>query len=105
MKKLYIILALVSSFALNAQNYGRVIVYTKENLGFLISFNGVRWSNEFASKVVSNYMEDTDYKVRLWFPRSTAPINFNITSSPGYETVYMLKKDQYDAYVLNLKVK
>ncbi|MBK7669407.1 MAG: DUF4476 domain-containing protein [Sphingobacteriaceae bacterium] len=105
MKKLFTILALVSSIVLNAQSYGRVTVYSNAGQQFLISFNGVRWSNNYQSKAVLEYAEDNDYKVRLWFPRNTSPINFNITSTPGYETIYILEKDQYDAYVLTLESK
>lgn len=104
MKKLYIILALVSCFVMNAQNYGKITVYSKDQ-SFLISFNGVRWSNDYSNKTVLNYAEDNDYKVRVWFPRNTNPINFNITSTPGYETIYILEKDQYDAYALTLESK
>lgn len=105
MKKLYIILALVSSLVLNAQNYGKITVYSKDNQSFLISFNGVRWIGDYRSKVVLDHAEDNDYKVKVYFPRNNNPINFNITSTPGYETIYILEKDQYDAYALTLESK
>lgn len=105
MKKLFTILALVSVLSLGAQSYGRITVLSKENQPFLISFNGVRMSNDYSTKVVLEYAEDNDYKVRLWFPRNNSPINFNITSTPGYETVYVLEKDQYDAFALTLESK
>ena len=105
MKKLFILLAFVSSFVMNAQNYGRIIVYSKSGQQFLISFNGVRLSNDYTSKAVLNYGEDVDYKVRLWFPRTNAPINFNVAGGAGYETVYVLEIDQYGAYALTLESK
>ena len=105
MKKLYIILALISTFVIEAQNYGKITVYSKDNQTFLISFNGVRWSNDWHNKAVVEYADETDYRVKVWLPRNTNPINFNITSSPGYETVYILEKDQYDAYALTLESK
>ncbi|MBP7808426.1 MAG: DUF4476 domain-containing protein [Bacteroidia bacterium] len=105
MKKLFTILALVSSIVLNAQSYGKITIYSKDNQSFLISFNGARWINEYRSKVVLEYAEDNDYMVKLWFPRNNNPINFQITSTPGYETIYILEKDQYDAYALTLESK
>lgn len=105
MKKLFTLLALVSVLVLDAQNYGRITVYSKENQSFMISFNGVRWINDYKTKVVLEYADEADYKVKLWFPRNNFPINFNITSTPGFETVYTLDKDQYGAYALNLESK
>lgn len=105
MKKLFTLLALVFVFAANAQNYGRITVYSKANQSFLISFNGVRWSNDYKTKIVLEYAEDNDYLVKVWLPRNSFPINFNITSTPGYETVYLLEKDQYSAYALTLESK
>lgn len=105
MKKLFTILAIISSLALGAQNYGKITVYSKDNQSFLISFNGVRWTNDFKTKVVLEYAEDNDYKVKLWLPRNNFPINFNISSTPGYETVYVLERDQYNAYALTLESK
>jgi hypothetical protein len=104
MKKLFTLLALVSAFVMDAQNFGKITVYSKDQ-SFLISFNGVRWSNEYINKIVLNYAEDNDYKVKIYLPRNAYPINFNITSTPGYETIYVLEKDQYDAYALTLESK
>jgi len=105
MKKLFTLLALVSVFAMNSQNYGKVTVYGKDGQSFIISFNGVRLINNYQSKIVMEYAENNDYSVRVWLPRNTNPINFNITNSPGYETVYVLEKDQYDAYALTMESK
>lgn len=104
MKKLFTILALVSAFVMDAQNFGKITVYSKDQ-SFLISFNGVRWSNDYTNKIVLDYAEDNEYKVKVYFPRNNYPINFNITSTPGYETIYILEKDQYDAYALTLESK
>lgn len=105
MKKLFTLLLIFSAFAMNSQNHGKVTVYGKDGQSFIISFNGVRLINDYQPKVVLEYAENTDYAVRVWLPRNTSPINFNITSSPGYETVYVLEKDQYDAYALTLESK
>lgn len=98
-------MALVSVFVVNAQNYGKITIYSKDNQFFLVSFNGVRWHNDYKTKAALEYAEDNDYKVKLWLPRNNYPINFNITSTPGFETVYTLDKDQYGAYALNLESK
>lgn len=91
-----------SLFKINAQNAGKVVVYTSLNQPFLISLNGVRVVNQYNTKFTFEALEDNDYKARIWFQGAQFPINFNIQSAPGYESVFQLNKDQYGAYTLNL---
>lgn len=105
MKKIILLLAFLTATCIKAQNFGKITVYSKTNQAFMMSFNGVRCSNDFSTKITLDYADETDYRVKLWLPSLSYAINFNITGTPGYETVYLLEKDQYGAYALTMESK
>lgn len=104
MKKLILFLVLAVS-GLNAQNYGKVVIYTKLNMPFLSAMNGVRLSNQYQLKNTYEYLEENNYSVKIWFQGFQFPINFNVAGSPGYESIFVIEKDNLGAYALTLESK
>lgn len=102
MKKLLLIIGLALVLTGHSQTHGKVVVYTNLNQSFLVSLNGIRLSNQYATKSTFEFAEENDYRVKVWFQGAQYPLNFNLQSTPGYESVYQIAKDQYGAYILNL---
>lgn len=101
MKK--IIIALICSVSLlQAQNYGKIRIYTQLNQPFMASLNGVRVNNQFGQQTSFNYLEDASYQLKVWFASAQYPINLSVNNTIGYENVYLLQKDQIGAYVVTL---
>ncbi|MBL7896713.1 MAG: DUF4476 domain-containing protein [Bacteroidia bacterium] len=102
MKKSITILFLFAIQFIYAQNFGKVIIYTSTNQPFMVSLNGIRLSNQYAVKSTFEFAEENEYRTKVWVQGNQYPINFNIQSTPGYESTYQLGKDQYGAFTLNL---
>lgn len=102
MKKLFTFCFILFSMAVLAQNFGKVIIYTNTNQPFMVSLNGIRLSNQYAVKTTFEFAEENEYRTKVWVQGNQYPINFNIQSTPGYESTYQLGKDQYGAFTLNL---
>lgn len=102
MRKLFILVFVLISMAILAQNFGKVIIYTNTNQPFMVSLNGIRLSNQYAVKSTFEFAEENEYRTKVWVQGNQYPINFNIQSTPGYESTYQLGKDQYGAFTLNL---
>lgn len=102
MKKSITILFLFAIHFIYAQNFGKVIIYTNTNQPFMVSLNGIRLSNQYAIKSTFEFAEENEYRTKVWVQGNQYPINFNIQSTPGYESTYQLGKDQYGAFTLNL---
>ncbi len=102
MKKSITILFLFAIHFIYAQNFGKVIIYTSTNQPFMVSLNGIRLSNQYAVKSTFEFAEENEYRTKVWVQGNQYPINFNIQSTPGYESTYQLGKDQYGAFTLNL---
>lgn len=102
MKKLFTLFFVLISMAILAQNFGKVIIYTNTNQPFMVSLNGIRLSNQYAVKSTFEFAEENEYRTKVWVQGNQYPINFNIQSTPGYESTYQLGKDQYGAFTLNL---
>ncbi|MBN8693265.1 MAG: DUF4476 domain-containing protein [Bacteroidetes bacterium] len=102
MRKLFTLVFVLISMAILAQNFGKVIIYTNTNQPFMVSLNGIRLSNQYAIKSTFEFAEENEYRTKVWIQGNQYPINFNIQSTPGYESTYQLGKDQYGAFTLNL---
>ncbi len=102
MKNLLILLSLFTAITFNAQNHGKVIIYTNLNQPFLVSLNGVRVSNQYLTKTIFDYVEDAECKVKVWFQGAQYPVNFVVQNATGFESMYQLAKDNFGAFTLNL---
>ncbi len=105
MKKIALLFLCLIFLQGKAQNYGRVVFKTNLNKTFMVSLNGVRTSNTYYVKTTFDYLEDNDYKAKVYIWGLPSPINFNVNNAPGYETVYVLGNDQYGGYALSLESK
>lgn len=105
MKKIITLLFILNFSFCFSQNFGKVVIESKSGLAFLMSMNGVCPSDQPATKYVFNFLDETNYKVKIWFPGSAIAATLNINNTSGYETVYELKKDQYGSFILDLESK
>lgn len=90
------------STIITAQNHGKIVVFTNLNQPFMVSLNGIRVTNQYTTKTTFDFVEDNEYKVKVWFQGAQYPVNFNLQNTPGYESLYQLAKDNFGAYTLNL---
>lgn len=102
MKKLFTLFFILISAVIFGQSFGKIIIYTNTNQPFMVSLNGIRLSNQYSVKTTFEFAEENEYRTKVWVQGNQYPINFNIQSTPGYESTYQLGKDQYGAFTLNL---
>lgn len=105
MKQILTLLFILSFSFCFSQNFGKVVIESKSGIAFLMSINGVCPSDQPATKYVFNFLDETNYKVKIWFPGSAIAAVLNINNTLGYETVYELKKDQYGSFILDMESK
>lgn len=102
MKKIITLSLVLFGLILNAQNHGKVIIYTNLNQPFLVSLNGIRVNNQYLTKTTFDYVEESECKVKVWFQGAQYPVNFVIQNATGFESMYQLAKDNFGAFTLNL---
>src|SRR5688572_30152161 len=100
------IIALMAG-VLNAQNPGKLIIRNADNSypGIIVSLNGIRLTNEYRSTVCYDYLDDSNYKVRILQSGSAKPLSFVVSCSPNYISKYILNKDNGGNYALVLESK
>lgn len=102
MKSIFFIGAILLYNSVFGQSHGKIVINSQVNQPIMVSLNGVRISNQYIMKSVFEYADENDYRARIWVQGLNYPVNFNLQSSVGYETVYSLSKDQYGAYNISL---
>lgn len=95
------------TFNIKAQDYGRVVIRNASTSypPFIVSINGVRFSNNYDSKIAFNYLDERIYKIKLLQSGSGNILNFNLTSEPKYISKYVINADAYGNYSLLLESK
>lgn len=105
MKQFIALVLGLTAFGIRAQDCGRVIIHTNMSQPFSVSLNGVRPVSNYALKSTFDCLEDMNYKVKIWLPNTLNPVLLNLNSAPGYESIYILNKDNYGSLVLTLESK
>lgn len=92
---------------MHGQDVGRVIIKNGATNfpKFIISINGVRLSNEYNSTISFNYLDESNYRIKVLQSGSTNVLTFMLASSPNYISKYIITKDNYGAYGLILESK
>lgn len=66
----------------------------------LISVNGVRPSNKYASTVTCDGLDESNYNVKVWTKGSFSSSSYKINITNDYSYVYVYQKDNYNNYTL-----
>lgn len=92
---------------MHGQDVGRVIIKNGATNfpKFIISINGVRLSNEYNSTISFNYLDESNYRIKVLQSGSTNVLTFMLASAPNYISKYIITKDNYGAYGLILESK
>lgn len=108
MKMNVLFFAALFSFVIQAaaQDVGKVIIRNGGNYPkFIVSLNGIRLSNEYGSQVSFDYLDESNYRVKILQAGSHNLLSFMLNSSPNYISKYILTKDNYGNYSLILESK
>jgi hypothetical protein len=101
------IFAISVTFSLQAQNFAKLIIRNSSSAypPFIISLNGIRINQNYASSVTADYLEDNEYRLKLLQSGTSGVINFTISTLPNYVSKYVLLKDSYGNFTLLLESK
>ncbi len=92
---------------INAQDAGKIVIsngsvnYPK----FIASLNGVRLANDYNLTTVFNYLDETNYKVKILQAGSVNVLSFIVNSTPNYISKYLIDKDNMGNYSIVLESK
>lgn len=107
MKVFYLALILSITGIINAQDIGKIVIRNANinNPKFIVSLNGIRQNNLYVPEISFDFLDDYNYRVRILQMGVNGSLNFNITNTPNYVSVYVLNKDAYGNYALILESK
>lgn len=93
--------------AAKAQDLGKVVIRNASEAypKFIVSLNGVRLLNDYAAVVTFDYLDETNYKVKILQAGATRPLVFTLSSAPKYTSRYMISRDNAGNYALVLESK
>lgn len=107
MKAIYLALILSITGIIRAQDIGKIVIRNANinNPKFIVSLNGIRQNNLYVPEISFDFLDDYNYRVRILQMGVNGSLNFNVTNTPNYVSVYALNKDAYGNYALILESK
>jgi hypothetical protein len=107
MKTLYLALILGITGFIKAQDIGKIVIRNANitNPKFIVSLNGIRQNNFYTTDISFDFLDEYNYRVKILQMGVNGTLNFNITNTPNYVSVYALNKDAYGNYALILESK
>lgn len=107
MKALYFALLLGISSLITAQDIGKIVIRNANvnNPKFIVSLNGIRQNNFYTPEIGFDFLDEYNYRVKILQMGVNGSLNYNITNTPNYVSVYVLNKDPYGNYALILESK
>lgn len=107
MKAVYLALILSITGIIKAQDIGKIVIRNANinNPKFIVSLNGIRQNNLYVPEISFDFLDDYNYRVRILQMGVNGSLNFNVTNTPNYVSVYALNKDAYGNYALILESK
>lgn len=110
MKRTFTTLTIIAALAANflvAQDLGKIVIHTANDSypKFIVSLNGVRLSNDYASTVSFNMLDEYQYRAKILLSGSTTQISYTLQSEPKYLSKYVILKDNFGNYSLMLESK
>jgi len=107
MKALYLAFILGVTGLIHAQDIGKIVIRNASinNPKFIVSLNGIRQNNIYTSEISFSFLDEYNYRVKLLQMGVNGALNFTISNTPNYVSVYALNKDAYGNYALILESK
>lgn len=102
MKKIILLLAIAFSLPIIAQDYGKISIRNRDASypKFIASMNGVRTGNVYQTQATFEYLDEKNYKIKIFQEGNNYPLVFNMINTLKHQTSYVLNKDEMGNFTL-----